>query len=231
MKPLDEPAFHQIVADVLKGEIDKYELIMNRCNKAIFNYCYHMLGDYAEAEDCTQEAFLKAYRNLSKFEPDKPFEAWLYSIACNQCIDYLRKRKLSRFLPFLYQKDQDNRHVDQVIEHKYYNPSVLRALARLTAEERSLLILRCVEDKSYQEISLILKHNTTYLRKNMSGRAKFRKHYAMAEGKKRMSKDNDQDLKPLFQRVEPPGTALQEHVMNQIRENNLKGSDFCEIQS
>lgn len=54
---MDEPAFHQIVADVLKGEIDKYELIMNRCHKAIFNYCYHMLGDYAEAEDCTQEAF------------------------------------------------------------------------------------------------------------------------------------------------------------------------------
>lgn len=111
---------------------------------------------------------MKAYRNLSKFEPDKPFEAWLYRIASNQCIDYLRKRKLSRFLPFLYQKDQDNRHVDQVIEHKYYNPSVLRALARLTAEERSLLILRCVEDKSYHEISLILQQSTTYLRKNFS---------------------------------------------------------------
>ncbi|MGG3310196.1 RNA polymerase sigma factor [Paenibacillus lautus] len=180
---MDEPAFHQIVADVLKGEIDKYELIMNRCHKAIFNYCYHMLGDYAEAEDCTQEAFLKAYRNLSKFESDKPFEAWLYRIASNQCIDYLRKRKLSRYFPFLYQKDQDNRHVDQVIEHKYYNPSVLRALAKLTAEERSLLILRCVEDKSYHEISLILQQNTTYLRKKFQrAAAKFRKHYAMAEG-------------------------------------------------
>ena len=151
---MDVPAFHQIVADVLKGEIDKYELIMNRFHKAIFNYCYHMLGDYAEAEDCTQEAFLKAYRNLSKFEPDKPFEAWLYRIACNQCIDLLRKRKLSR-----------------------------RALAKLTAEERSLLILRCVEDKSYHEISLILQQSTTYLRKKFErAAAKFRKHYAMAEG-------------------------------------------------
>ena len=156
---------------------------MSRCNKAIFNYCYHMLGDYAEAEDCTQEVFLKAYRHLSKYEADKPFEAWLYRIACNQCIDLLRKRKLYRYLPFLYQKDQDNRHVDQVIEHKYYNPSVLRALARLTAEERSLLILRCVEDKSYHEISLILQQSTTYLRKKFErAAAKFRKHYAMAEG-------------------------------------------------
>ena len=55
---------------------------------------------------------------------------------------------------------------------------------------------------------------------------KFRKHYAMAEGKKRMSMDNDQDLKPLFQRVEPIGTALQERVMNQIREKQLKRGDF-----
>ena len=169
---------------------------------------------------------MKAYRNLSKFEPDKPFEAWLYRIASNQCIDYLRKRKLSRFLPFLYQKDQDNRHVDQVIEHKYYNPSVLRALARLTAEERSLLILRASRTRAIMRSALFCNKARPILGKISASRAKFRKHYAMAEGKKRMSMDNDQDLKPLFQRVEPIGTALQERVMNQIREKQLKRERF-----
>lgn len=180
---MEETAFHQIVADVLKGEIDQYESIMKLCHQSIFNYCYHMVGNYDEAEDCTQETFLKAYRYLSTYKPDKPFKPWLYRIAYNQCMNQLRKRKLTRYLPFLYQKDQDNTAVDQAIENKYYNPAVLRALSHLSAEERNLLILRCVEDKNYSEISLILQRDMAYLRKKYErAAAKFRKHYAKAKG-------------------------------------------------
>lgn len=178
---MDEP-IQQIVSDVLKGEKDKYALIVMRCEKFIFNYCYHMLGDYGEAEDCSQEVFLKAYRSLHKYDPERPYEAWLYRIAFNHCIDLLRKRKITRFLPFLYKSDRDNNQVDQAIDHKYYNPSVLRALAMLSAEERSLLILRCVEEKSYNEISPILNQNVTYLRKKYErAAAKFRTYYVSTE--------------------------------------------------
>ncbi|PZT55616.1 RNA polymerase [Paenibacillus silvae] len=181
---LEEP-IQQIIKDVLQGEKDKYALIVTRCEKFIFNYCYHMLGDYGDAEDCSQEVFLKAYRGLHTYQPDRPFEAWLYRIAYNHSIDMLRKRKVTRLLPFLYKNDRENNHVDQAIDHKYYNPAVLHALAALSAEERSLLILRCVEDKSYNDISLVLNQNTAYLRKKFQrAAAKFRKNYVSQEEEK-----------------------------------------------
>lgn len=178
---LEEP-IQQIITDVLQGNKEKYAQIVIRCEKFIFNYCYHMLGDYGEAEDCSQEVFLKAYRGLHTYQPDRPFEAWLYRIAYNHSIDVLRKRKVTSLLPFLYKNDRDNNHVDQAIDHKYYNPDVLHALAMLSADERSLLILRCVEDKSYNDISLILNQNAAYLRKKFQRAAeKFRKNYVRYE--------------------------------------------------
>lgn len=173
----------QIVSDILAGDQGKYELIMRKYQRAIFQYCYHMLGDYAEAEDCGQEVFLKAYRHLRQYKQDMPFEAWLYKIANHQCIDLLRKRKLARYLPFLYEKDQENTHVDQQIEAKYYTAPVLKAMSKLTPDERSLLILRGVEEKSYDEISLILQQKNASLRKKFErSAAKFRKYYAQAKG-------------------------------------------------
>lgn len=178
-----ETQMPRIVDDILKGDLDKYELIMHKYQRAIFQYCYHMLGQYTEAEDCGQEVFLKAYQNLAQYRQDMPFEAWLYKIANNQCIDLLRKRRLARYLPFLYRKDQENSPIDQRIEAKYFNTTVIRTLSRLTPEERSLLILRSVEDKSYREISLILHKNSTSLRKKFErSAAKFRKYYALEKG-------------------------------------------------
>lgn len=181
---MEEP-IQQIITDVLQGNKEKYALIVVRCEKFIFNYCYHMLGDYGDAEDCSQEVFLKAYRGLHTYQPDAPFEAWLYRIAYNQSIDVIRKRRVTKLLPFLYKNERNNNHVDQAIDHKYYNPAVLHALAALSAEERSLLLLRCVGDKSYNEISLILNQNAAYLRKKFQRAAtRFRKNYVSQEEEK-----------------------------------------------
>ncbi|MCY9515223.1 RNA polymerase sigma factor [Paenibacillus apiarius] len=142
-----------------------------------------MLGNYSEAEDSGQEVFLKAFRYLEKYNPDMPFGAWLYKIAYNQCIDVIRKRKLVKYLPFFYRDVKENTHVDLQIDAHYFNESVYRAMSKLSAEERNLLILRCVEDKSYQEISLILNKDSANLRKKYERSAtKFRKYYAQMEG-------------------------------------------------
>lgn len=187
---MDDHPLSRIVADVLGGKVDQYEIIMRKYQRSIFQYCYHMLGNYAEAEDCSQEVFLKAYRSLKAYKQDMPFEAWLYTIASNQCIDVLRKRKLSRYLPFLYQKDQDNTPIDQHIDAKYYHHSIVQAMSKLSPEERSLLILRCVEEKSYKEISLIMQKNSASLRKKYERCAvKFRKYYTQVKGEKKSHED------------------------------------------
>ncbi|GAV14167.1 sigma-70 family RNA polymerase sigma factor [Paenibacillus sp. chi10] len=180
---MDDAELSQIIAEVLDGNTAKFEMIMEKYQKPIFLYCYHMLGNYTEAEDNAQEVFLKTFRNLRKYQSEVPFRAWLYKIAYHQCIDMIRKRKLVKYLPFFYRDEKENNDVDLQIEANYFDESVHQALSKLTAEERNLLILRCVEDKSYQEIGLILGKNSASLRKKYERTAaKFREHYAHVKG-------------------------------------------------
>lgn len=180
---MEENELRQIIADVLDGDTGQFEKIVHTYQKSIFLYCYHMLSNYSEAEDSGQEVFLKGFRFLNKYNQDIPFGAWLYKIAYNHCIDVIRKRKLTKYLPFFYRDEKENTHVDLQIEANYFDEFVHQAMSRLSAEERNLLILRCVEDKSYQEISLILNHNSANLRKKYERTAaKFRKYYAQVKG-------------------------------------------------
>ncbi|WP_421616925.1 RNA polymerase sigma factor [Brevibacillus sp. TJ4] len=183
MRSLEEADLRQAVADVLKGDIEKFESIMKHFQKSIFLYCYHMLGHHAEAEDSAQEVFLKAYRNVGKYKQDIPFGAWLYKIAYNHCIDMIRKRKLARYLPFFYRDEREHKPVDLQIEANYFDEFVHQAMSRLSVEERTLLLLRCVEEKGYQEISQILNQSSATLRKKYErSAAKFRNHYAQVKG-------------------------------------------------
>ncbi|WP_036604994.1 RNA polymerase sigma factor [Paenibacillus assamensis] len=180
---MDDAELRQVITDVQNGDIESFEKIVHRYQKSIFQYCYHMLGNYSEAEDMVQEVFLKAFRNLEKYKEEIPFGAWIYKIAYHQCIDMIRKRRLVKYLPFFYRDEKENKPVDQQIEAHYFNEFVHKAMTKLSMEERNLLILRCVQDKSYQEISFILNQNSTNLRKKYGRTAeKFRKYYTQVKG-------------------------------------------------
>ncbi|MDN9012864.1 RNA polymerase sigma factor [Brevibacillus laterosporus] len=104
-------------------------------------------------------------------------------MAYHQSIDVIRKRKLKKYLPFFYRDEKENNHIDQQIEANYFDEFVHTAMSNLSSEERNLLILRCVEEKSYQEISLILNKSSATLRKKYErSAAKFRKYYALGKG-------------------------------------------------
>jgi RNA polymerase sigma-70 factor (ECF subfamily) len=70
------------------GDISAFEEILLRHQDKIYNLCRRMLGNSHDAEDATQDVFLKAYQNLNKFKPESSLHTWLYRIAVNTCIDY-----------------------------------------------------------------------------------------------------------------------------------------------
>lgn len=189
-----------IVRSILDGEIEKFELLVRRFQTPIFRYCYHMLGHREEAEDTSQEVFWKAYCHLTKYKQEVPFAAWLYKIAYHSCLDVLRKRKRSKLLPFLFQNEKQASNVEQHIEDVYFSESVYLALSRLSLEERTLLILRGVEEKTFEEISLIVNKKSVSLRKKYERTvAKFRLNYAKVEG--REEKDAKEKCRPKFERT------------------------------
>lgn len=82
----------RIISRVLSGETNAFELLVLDQSKVVYNLAFRMVGSEQDAYDISQEAFLKAYLNLSLFRRDCKFSSWLYKLTTNLCLDFLRKQ-------------------------------------------------------------------------------------------------------------------------------------------
>jgi RNA polymerase sigma-70 factor (ECF subfamily) len=128
---------------------------------------YGMVRNREDARDITQEAFVKAYRNLAGFRLEASFYTWLYRIAMNLAIDYTRKRKRREVAGFDEQiaaKDEDGgihelHHGDsprKALERKQLLAKIMDAMQKLSDDQRQVILLREVEGLSYREISQVM---------------------------------------------------------------------------
>src|SRR6185369_8267154 len=92
---MSDPTTLDWVNAALEGNQDAFAEIVYAFQDAVYNLCYRMLGERMEAEDAAQEAFLRAYSNLHRYDPARPFKTWLLAIASNHAIDRIRKRRLT----------------------------------------------------------------------------------------------------------------------------------------
>ncbi len=89
-----DPVILEWVARAKTGDQDACAELVYSFQDSAYNLCYRMLGEAGEAEDATQETFLRVFRNLRRYDTQRPFKTWLLSIASNHCIDRLRKRRM-----------------------------------------------------------------------------------------------------------------------------------------
>ncbi|EPY07041.1 RNA polymerase sigma factor sigw [Paenibacillus alvei TS-15] len=154
----DETLEHAI-AQVKHGDKEAYTLIIYRFQKQIYLYCYYLLGSKEEAEDAVQDIFIKGFQRIYLFEPLVSFSAWIYKIAYNHCLDILNRRSRRRKILSLLKRDQIN---DQELPYK---DLIYQLLDKLSAEERHILLLRAVEEYSFDEISEIMDLKPSTIRK------------------------------------------------------------------
>lgn len=143
----------------LKDQVFFNELV-GRYSQKIWRYTARLIGNREEAEDVTQEVFFKAYLNLASFNPKLKFSSWLYRIAHNEAVNYIKKH-------YRYKKVEFN----EAIAHELFDTQtaldkliqidnkelVARAMNQLKIREKDLLELAFFEQKSYVEISDILQ--------------------------------------------------------------------------
>lgn len=89
-----DPKILEWVEAALADDQDAFAELLYLFQDPVYNLCYRMLGDAGEAEDATQEAFLRAFLNLHRYDTKRSFKTWLMSIASNHCIDRWRKRRM-----------------------------------------------------------------------------------------------------------------------------------------
>lgn len=148
-----------LITRSIDGDHAAFAQLMERYAGAVFNLAYRMLGDAHEAEDATQEIFLRAYTNLARFDQERKFSTWLLSIASNYCIDRLRRRRL-RWLTLddtVLTMPSPAKGPDRAAIEREERDAVQRALLRLPPAYRQIAVLRYWHDLSYEEICLVTR--------------------------------------------------------------------------
>lgn len=156
----------ELVRQCLSGEHGAWESIVRQYNHRLYNLAYRFTGRFDEAEDLTQEIFLKIYRTLNSYRPESgALVTWMVRVGRNHIIDHYRKFKTERThtdsLEVEYEKAEENpaRYASpaQVLEQRELSERVHQALLRISEDLREAVILRDLEEFTYEEIADMLK--------------------------------------------------------------------------
>jgi RNA polymerase sigma-70 factor (ECF subfamily) len=144
---------------VLKSDLDAYGALIQDNQTSVFNVCYRILGNRQEAEDLTQEAFIRAYQKLSRYDPSRPFGPWMRTLAANLCFNHIKKGQLDR-VPLEDEKDQIkgkcSNNPENLLEMSQEHQVLYQALWKLPDNQRIALELRHFQGLSYQDMAEVL---------------------------------------------------------------------------
>lgn len=157
---MDSRRENEIIELVLEGNREAYAELVEEYKGAIFNLAFSMTGNYGDAGDLTQDAFLKAYNSLGMFKQGKRFFPWLYTIAINQVRNYLKRRKRIVYEDFsTLERESPNDDSDNPEESmvRREEASIVNAeLARLPVKLREAIVLRYMNELGFEDIAAIL---------------------------------------------------------------------------
>ncbi|MEJ2723348.1 MAG: sigma-70 family RNA polymerase sigma factor [Deltaproteobacteria bacterium] len=141
-----------------RGDPSAFEAIVRKYQDRVYNLCRYMLRDPEDARDAAQDVFLKSYRAMKDLKPDSSLYRWIYRIALTTCIDYRRKSRREAFrnepLPEDLASGEHSPH--RLYESKKITESVQTALQKLPEKLRAAIVLREIENLSYEEIAQVL---------------------------------------------------------------------------
>ena len=157
----------ELIKKSAEGNSDAFETLVSPYMQPIINHAYMMLGDKEDAYDMAQETFVKAFVSLKSFGGQSSFKTWLFKIATNVCLDFLRKKKRRPNVLSLTVADEDAAAVmcdvvdtkfspDKIFESNELKDIILKAIGSLDAEYRAAIMLRELEGMDYKSISKIL---------------------------------------------------------------------------
>lgn len=152
-----------LVERAKSGDEKAFALLLNRYRDSIFYMLLKMVNNSADAEDLTIEAFGKAFRNLSSYTPNFAFSTWLFKIATNNCIDFLRKKQMNPQVIDQTQDDDaesyeaniqsDTPDPEEIMINKQNIAGLHRVVGLLKPRYKKLIELRYFKEYSYEEIS------------------------------------------------------------------------------
>jgi RNA polymerase sigma-70 factor (ECF subfamily) len=167
-----------LVRQATGGDLDAFAELVGRLQRRVYGFAYHHLRDLDEAHDLAQEIFVKLFRNLKRYDPERPFEPWFWKLAANTSINYRRKRVP---LPAEASADEAGEADTALPRH---DPVLLDALAQLDPSYRLPILLHYYADLSLEQVSQSLNLSIPAVKSRLH-RARAQLRNTLAESEER----------------------------------------------
>jgi RNA polymerase sigma-70 factor, ECF subfamily len=139
-----------LVDRVQQGDRNAFGELVERYQRSLFNIALRIVGDQDSAAEVTQIAFVKAFERISSYDPNFRFFSWIYRILTNAAIDFVKRDK--RMSPITHEMAVEEYSVDETIDAAGRESMLIRALQELPPDYRVVIVLRHMEELSYEEI-------------------------------------------------------------------------------
>lgn len=156
----------RIIQKVLDGNKNAFEELVLVNQKNVYNLALKMTGNEDDALDVSQEAFLKAYRQLENFRGDSKFSVWLYRLTYNQCIDFLRRKQKTTVISLTQENDDSDCDIEipdvrnlpeDIAIRRETRKTITDSIEELTSKHREIIVMREITGMTYIDIASILK--------------------------------------------------------------------------
>ncbi len=163
-----ESSDNELVQQALAGDMNGFEMLVERYNLMLTNWAYHVLRNRQQVEDVLQFVFLQLFLSLGTLHADKSIKAWLFRVIHNRCMDELRRIQPINFSELKISEEVEDEFIplefvpdptplpQEIVEQHELQQRILRAISILPPRLRSVVFLRYALQKSYAEISQML---------------------------------------------------------------------------
>lgn len=158
---MEQKTDKELITAYLGGDEEAFKELVSRHMNNVYKFTYRYFGDRDKAEDATQETFVKAWKNIKRFDVDRKFITWLFAIAKNTCLDMLKKKAPATFSKIEAEKKMDMADLiqdesplpDELFERSEKKEMISAVLQRIPVEYRMVLFLRYNDHLKFREIA------------------------------------------------------------------------------
>lgn len=165
-----------------QGDIAGLHVLYEMHRSKVLNLSWRMLGSQQEGEDALQEIFIKVFDRIKNYRGDSAFSTWVYRMTTNHCLDILRRRKILSFMGFENAPEIEDKKDSEKAIDLGFSPVIVKALEKLPEKQKACLLMREMEDLSYEDIAAALGLSLGTVKSNIHRAKAFLKESLEKEG-------------------------------------------------